>query len=74
MSGAADVRPGEGSGRPPRRWGSLCEECERVRVVRSGKGSTFLYCRAAEDDPSWPRYPQQPVVSCPKFQRYAPPA
>jgi hypothetical protein len=60
--------------RPPRRWGSLCEDCCHVREVRSAKGSSFLMCRAAPDDVRWPKYPPQPVVSCRLFERYAPPA
>lgn len=58
--------------RPPRRWGSRCEECLHVRAIHSGKGSTFLMCRLGVDDPDWPKYPPQPVVSCPRFERYIP--
>lgn len=39
---------------------SLCHRCEHLRLVRSGKGSTFMMCR----EPSLPKYPRQPVVAC----------
>jgi len=45
-----------------------------VRAIRSGKGSTFLMCQLGVDDPRWPKYPPQPVVSCPRFERYIPSA
>jgi hypothetical protein len=59
--------------RPARRWGSQCEDCAHVRAIRSGKGSTFLMCRLGIADPTWPKYPPQPVVSCPRFECYVPP-
>ena len=43
---------------------SLCHRCRHVRLVTSGKGSTFLMCQ----EPSLPKYGPQPVLSCPKFQ------
>ncbi len=39
---------------------SLCRRCEHLRLVQSGKGSTFLMCQ----EPSLPKYPRQPVASC----------
>jgi hypothetical protein len=42
---------------------SLCHRCEHLRVVESAKGSTFLMCR----EPTLPKYPPQPVSSCPRF-------
>lgn len=42
---------------------SRCHRCEHLRLVRSGKGSTFLMCQ----EPSLPKYPRQPVVSCARF-------
>ena len=68
--------PDEGRGsddeRPPRMWGSLCEECAHVRAIRSGKGSTFLMCRLGVEDASWPKYPPQPVLRCPRFEQFRP--
>ncbi|HEY4242538.1 MAG TPA: hypothetical protein VGM88_22120 [Kofleriaceae bacterium] len=42
---------------------SLCHGCEFVRLVTSGKGSTFLMCR----HPDLPKYGPQPVRSCAGF-------
>ncbi|HEY4180969.1 MAG TPA: hypothetical protein VGM90_29200 [Kofleriaceae bacterium] len=42
---------------------SICHRCAHLRVIESGKGSTFLMCR----EPSLPKYPRQPVVACPKY-------
>lgn len=42
---------------------SLCHRCVHLRLVTSGKGSTFLMCQ----EPSLPKYPPQPVRACPKF-------
>lgn len=41
---------------------SLCHRCVNLRLVQS-KTSTFLMCL----EPSLPKYPRQPVVSCGKF-------
>ena len=43
--------------------GSLCHRCEHVRIVESGKGSTFLMCK----EPSLPKYGPQPVRACARF-------
>jgi len=43
---------------------SLCETCQRMREVRSGKGSRFLLCELALSEPEYPKYPGQPVLSC----------
>ncbi len=42
---------------------SLCHRCVHLRLVTSGKGSTFLMCQ----EPSLPKYPPQPVRACPRF-------
>jgi len=47
----------------------LCPQCAHVKKVVSGRGSTFLLCRKSADDPRYPKYPPQPVVSCRGFQR-----
>jgi hypothetical protein len=43
---------------------SLCERCERLRVVISGKGSRFLLCKHSQADIRYPKYPPQPVRLC----------
>ncbi|HET6610889.1 MAG TPA: hypothetical protein VFG83_02835 [Kofleriaceae bacterium] len=42
---------------------SLCHGCRFVRVVRSGKGTAFVMCKA----PGLPKYGPQPVIACPCF-------
>jgi hypothetical protein len=43
---------------------SLCHRCAYLRLVTSGKASTFLMCR----EPSLPKYRSQPVRTCPGFR------
>jgi hypothetical protein len=42
---------------------SLCHRCAHLRVIRSGRGSTFLMCQ----EPSLPKYTAQPVRVCRGF-------
>jgi hypothetical protein len=42
----------------------LCADCRHMRAVRSDRGAVFYQCRRAERDPSFPRYPHLPVLSC----------
>ncbi|MFT3692100.1 MAG: hypothetical protein QM831_03095 [Kofleriaceae bacterium] len=42
---------------------SLCHRCVWVRIVESGKGSTFVMCK----EPTLPKYGPQPVRSCARF-------
>jgi hypothetical protein len=46
---------------------SLCHRCVHLRLVRSGKGSTFLMCQ----EPSLPKYTAQPVRVCRGFATLA---
>lgn len=39
---------------------SLCHRCVYLRIVRSGRGSTFLMCQ----EPTLPKYTAQPVRVC----------
>lgn len=48
--------------------GSLCGRCQQHRLITSGKGSQFLMCQIGLAEPSWPKYPPQPVYSCRQFQ------
>ena len=56
------------TGSPVPRSG-LCPECRHVKRVESERGSTFLLCRKSAADPRFPKYPPQPVVSGPGFER-----
>jgi hypothetical protein len=40
-----------------------------MKAVTSERGSTFLLCRRSAEDARYPKYPPQPVVSCPGFER-----
>ena len=42
---------------------SLCHRCRWLRLTGNKRGSVFLQCT----EPSLPKYPPQPVVSCPGF-------
>jgi hypothetical protein len=46
----------------------LCQTCRNVRVVNSGRGSTFYLCRLAERDPRFPKYPRLPVLACDGYE------
>jgi len=45
-------------------YGGLCPSCLHLKLVTSGKGTTFLLCRRAADDARYAKYPPQPVVRC----------
>jgi hypothetical protein len=47
---------------------SLCETCANVREVRTAR-SRFLLCELALTDTEYRKYPPQPVVRCPGYQR-----
>ena len=49
---------------PPEPNVGLCATCVNVRVVRSGKGSTFSMCELSKVDPAFPKYPRLPVRRC----------
>ncbi|MBB4664952.1 hypothetical protein [Conexibacter arvalis] len=46
----------------------LCARCRHQRVVGNTRGSVFSLCKRSKDDPSFPRYPRLPVVSCRGFE------
>jgi hypothetical protein len=45
--------------------GSVCLSCRDHRTIVSGRGSVFLLCQSAHTPPQWPKYPRQPLHSCP---------
>ena len=53
---------------PPPHAG-LCVSCRHSRLVTSDRGSVFVRCAYAALDPSFPKYPSLPVMSCPAHQR-----
>jgi hypothetical protein len=46
----------------------LCQACRNVRIINSGRGSTFYLCRLAERDPRFPKYPRLPVLICAGYE------
>ncbi len=46
----------------------LCASCLHARTVESAKGSKFLLCQRSATDPSYPKYPRLPVLSCPGYE------
>jgi len=51
--------------RPP---AGLCDRCRHQRLVRTGRGSEFSLCERSGTDPTYPKYPRVPVLSCPGFE------
>jgi PEGA domain len=43
----------------------LCATCVHARTIESAKGSKFLLCQRSLTDPSYPKYPRLPILSCP---------
>ena len=48
---------------------SLCESCDHMKEVVSGKGSRFLLCQKAATDGRFKKYPPQPIAKCIGFDR-----
>ncbi len=48
---------------------SLCEFCQHMKEVVSGKGSRFLMCQKSVGDNRFAKYPPQPVVKCVGFEK-----
>lgn len=48
---------------------SLCEFCQHMKEVVSGKGSRFLMCQKSVADERFAKYPPQPVVKCVGFEK-----
>jgi hypothetical protein len=42
----------------------LCSDCRHAQRIASSKGSQFLLCKFSKIDPSFPKYPPLPVLSC----------
>lgn len=45
----------------------LCEGCRFAILNRTRRGTTYLRCGRAADDPRFPKYPRIPVHRCPGF-------
>jgi hypothetical protein len=42
----------------------LCSRCRHAREIASDRGSVFIMCQFSAIDPSFPKYPRLPVLSC----------
>ncbi len=51
----------------------LCATCLHSRKIQSDRGSLFFLCQLSETDPTFPKYPRLPVLSCPGYAPSAPP-
>ena len=54
-------------GQAPQGRAGLCERCAHVAIVRNERDSVFYLCRLSRTDPSFPKYPRIPVLSCAGF-------
>jgi hypothetical protein len=50
----------------------LCATCRHARVVQSARGSTFYFCRRAEADARFVKYPRLPVLHCAGYESAEP--
>ena len=48
---------------------TLCASCQHARELRSRTGSVFTQCRRGLEDKRYPKYPPQPVLRCPGYER-----
>ena len=46
----------------------LCADCRLARIIQSDRGSTFYLCQQSLTDPSFPKYPRLPVLTCSGYQ------
>ena len=42
----------------------LCASCVHARRVANDRGSVFVRCAYAAQDPSFPKYPRLPMLAC----------
>jgi hypothetical protein len=47
----------------------LCAACVYRSYVTNARGSKFLLCRRSVSDPSFPKYPRLPVLSCSGYEK-----
>jgi hypothetical protein len=46
----------------------LCATCAHARRVTSDRGSVFVRCAYAAEDPSFPKYPRLPMLACSAYR------
>jgi len=64
----------EGDRRPVSVPPGLCGGCRHSRRIETRAGSIFWLCERAATDPTFPRYPALPVLSCRGFEPAPEPA
>ena len=52
----------------------LCASCRYARVQMTARGARYWRCLRAETDERFVRYPRLPVLTCPGWERDAPPS
>jgi hypothetical protein len=50
-------------------YSGLCADCRFMRMIRSDRGSTFLFCERSAIDKSFPKYPRLPVLQCRGYEQ-----
>jgi len=51
----------------------LCSDCRHARRILSDRGSAFVMCQLSASDPTFPKYPRLPVLSCDGYSRKSEP-
>src|SRR5258706_3431385 len=51
-------------GAPGKLGEGLCSDCTHARRIESDRGSIFILCQFSSVDPTFPKYPRLPVLSC----------
>ena len=46
----------------------LCATCRHHRWISNRRGSSFLLCGRAAEDPRYPKYPPLPVTLCAGYE------
>jgi len=59
----------KGTGSRPEDVVGLCLHCRHGAPTGSGRGSVFHLCRLSHIDPTYPKYPRLPVLSCRGFEK-----
>ncbi|RMG56608.1 MAG: hypothetical protein D6722_26245 [Bacteroidetes bacterium] len=52
---------------------SRCARCRYRQEIRSKRGSIFWLCQRSKSEPTFSKYPPQPVLFCPGFAAFSPP-
>ena len=47
----------------------LCSRCTNARELKTKGGSTLILCELSKQDPSFPKFPPLPVLSCPGYTK-----